>query len=150
MPGTPVNRVSRQLVPPRPKVIAPAPPEPAPTPKPVAVVPFTPHWSRILREVSEKHGIDEKSMLSNARNKHIVAARNEAYWRMRHEIVVLGQPMSLPQIGRRFGRDHTTVIWGMRQHEKAIKAQAGTKDSPTIHTQAANKCGSGLATSESP
>ena len=75
-------------------------------------------WKKIARQVALKHGCNIKEMRSIRRDKMIVAARHEAFWRCHKELC-----MSLPQIGRVFGdRDHTTVLHGIRQHEKRMQA----------------------------
>lgn len=81
-----------------------------------------PHWMRILHEVAEKHRIGVKSLLSASKARNVVTARNEAFYRMRHEIVIAGEPMSFPLIASKFGKDHTTVIWGVRRHESRLGA----------------------------
>jgi len=70
-----------------------------------------PAWLRIALEVSEKHGVSFEDMKSKSHVKRLVDARSEAYFRIRTET-----KLSYPQIGRRFGgRDHTTVIHGVRR-----------------------------------
>jgi hypothetical protein len=70
-------------------------------------------WKTIIREVAAKHGVEIREMLSQRRGRPVVAARHEAVYRMRYETT-----MSLPQIGRRMGgRDHSTVLHGIRSHE---------------------------------
>ena len=79
------------------------------------IVPM-PSWKTIVREVSLKHGVSIIDMLSARRSKPFVYARHEAMYRMRHETT-----LSFPQIGRRLGgRDHTTVLHGIRCHEKRL------------------------------
>ena len=69
-------------------------------------------WKAILFEVCNKHGLTVHELVGPQRSYPIVAARHEAMWRMTKET-----QMSLPQIGRRLGgRDHTTVIHGVRKH----------------------------------
>lgn len=76
--------------------------------------------ARIKRETAEKHGVTVDEIDGIRRAAHIVAARQEAMWRAKNET-----KLSYPEIGRRFGdKDHTTVIWGVRQHEARM---AGTK-----------------------
>ena len=75
-----------------------------------------PKWKQIAREVGKKHGVSLNELVSHRRSRPIVVARHEAFWRCRNET-----SLSYPQIGRLFGgRDHTTVLWGIRQHEKRI------------------------------
>lgn len=73
-----------------------------------------PSWKKIVREVSRKHGVSIIDILSTRRCREYVEARYEAMYRMRHETT-----MSYPQIGRRLGgRDHTTVLHGVREHAR--------------------------------
>lgn len=72
-----------------------------------------PRWKVIATEVAAKHKVRFSDMLSIRRTRAAVAARQEAFWRCREET-----SMSLPQIGRMFGgRDHTTVMHGIRKYE---------------------------------
>lgn len=73
--------------------------------------PSFPAWKRIALEVCAKHEIKLSEMKSPQRNMSLVLARHEAFYRCKTET-----EMSLPQIGRRFGRDHTTVLHGVRKH----------------------------------
>lgn len=53
--------------------------------------------------------------------------RDRAMARARHEIMyraVNETSLSLPQIGRFLGRDHTTVLHGLRKHAERIGAEA--------------------------
>ena len=72
---------------------------------------------RIMREVCEKHGLTKAELLSARRDVTIVAARQEAMYRMSKET-----SMSMPAIGMRLGRDHTTVIYGVRKHAERLAA----------------------------
>lgn len=68
----------------------------------------------IIREVSVKHGIPVEEIVGVSRSKHIVAARQEAMYRVRKE----RPDMSLPMIGKAFGgKDHTTVLHAVRKFE---------------------------------
>lgn len=100
-------------------------PKPVPVKRPLFVGPLMmapqPYWRAIAEEVCQKHGVSFESIASRTRIKKFVAARYEAFWRIRNEITVAGFPMSYPEIGRRFGgRDHTTVIHGVRKHQKVL------------------------------
>jgi len=81
-----------------------------------------PHWSAIVKQVAKKHGLKSKDLLGTSRIKHIVAARYEAYYRMRTEITVNGHPISFPEIGRRFRKDHSSIMWGFYKHATLIGA----------------------------
>lgn len=76
-----------------------------------------PAWMRIAGEVCRKHRVTINELKSPRREKRIVLARQEAIWRVKKETA-----MSLPAIGRKFNRDHTTVIWSVRRHQSRIEA----------------------------
>jgi hypothetical protein len=82
-------------------------------------VPPAPKTARgIARQVADKHKVGVNEILSRRRSHYIVLARQETYWRVRNETT-----LSLPQIGRFLGgKDHTSVLWGIRQYEKKLKA----------------------------
>lgn len=71
---------------------------------------------RIVLEVCEKHGFTRQELFGERRGRPLVAARHEAMYRLSKET-----SMSFPAIGRRMGgRDHSTVIHGVRQHERRL------------------------------
>ena len=72
-------------------------------------------WKSIVAEVCEKHNLTWSMLMSDRRHVGIVRARHEAFWRMSREC-----RMSLPAIGRRMGRDHTTVLHGVRTFQKLL------------------------------
>lgn len=77
----------------------------------------SPHWFQIVSEVAVKHGLTPAELTARCRKHHIADARAEAFYRLRTEISVMGEPMSFPAIGRRFGGlDHSTVLHGFRKH----------------------------------
>ncbi len=76
------------------------------------------HWLEIIDQVCAKHGLTRGELLSSRRSKSLVAARHEAMYRMGKET-----SMSLPAIGRRMGgKDHTTVLHGIRKHAAKLEA----------------------------
>lgn len=78
-----------------------------------------PTWRRIVNEVARKHGVFPGVVLTVHRLRDDLAmiARDEAFARIRAEVIVRGSPMSLPRIAERFGGlDHTTVLAGIRRH----------------------------------
>jgi hypothetical protein len=54
--------------------------------------------------------------MSMSRDKTTCGARFEAMYRVRTEIKIAGSEPSLPQIGKWFGRDHTTVLHALRRY----------------------------------
>ena len=65
---------------------------------------------RIVAEVAAKNDIGFHTLLSSNRTHKVAHARQEAMLRLRRET-----DLSLPQIGRIFKRDHSTVIHGIRR-----------------------------------
>lgn len=80
--------------------------------------PACPLWRRITDEVLAKHGLAYAVAFGHQRSPALVVCRQEVFYRLAHET-----SLSLPAIGRRFGRDHTTVLWGIRRHAAKL-AQA--------------------------
>lgn len=74
--------------------------------------------TRIKSECAEKHGVTVAKIDGPRRSEKIVHARQEAMWRAKNET-----NLSFPSLGKLFDRDHTTVMWGIRQHEARM---AGT------------------------
>jgi hypothetical protein len=74
----------------------------------------------IVREVARKHGVSVNDIVSERRPRAVVLARHEAMWRCKQETTC-----SLPQIGRAIGgRDHTTVLHGVRMHQERMSEGA--------------------------
>ena len=70
----------------------------------------------IIRTVAAKHGLTTDDLTGPARFKTIAHARQEAMWELR-----LRTKLSTTQIGQRLGdRDHTTVLHGLRAHERRL------------------------------
>jgi chromosomal replication initiator protein len=70
---------------------------------------------QIAEEVAVTHKITMGEMMSQARCFRASHPRQEAMWLMRQT----GR-YSYPQIGRFFGKDHTTVLHAERQYEKRL------------------------------
>jgi len=68
----------------------------------------------IVCDVAEEYGLTPRDLLGRSRRAPVARARMEAYARIRRDL-----GYSLKQIGNIFGRDHTTVIYGIRQQEAA-------------------------------
>lgn len=65
----------------------------------------------IILEVAINRKVTEAQILGRRRDRHIVVARHEACYRIRSEL-----RLSLPDIGKIMGRDHTTILHGVRKH----------------------------------
>jgi chromosomal replication initiation ATPase DnaA len=70
----------------------------------------------IERQVALRHGITVEDLRGPCRARRVAWPRQELMWRARRET-----RLSLPQIGERLGgRDHTTVIHGVRAHQARL------------------------------
>jgi hypothetical protein len=77
----------------------------------------------IIDAVVAKHGIELTELAGSSRRAPVTAARREASWRIRHEVLVNGRQISLPEIARHLGgRDHTTVLYNIRRYEAELAA----------------------------
>lgn len=73
---------------------------------------------RIVREVALKHGVSKEAMESETRATPVVMARQEAFYRLRHETL-----WGFARIGRFLGdRDHTTVMHAIKRHQCKLEA----------------------------
>lgn len=61
----------------------------------------------IVNDCSAVFRIPVDELFGRGRTKEVVQARNAAFYVARHQL-----GLSFPVIGRRFGRDHTTIIHG--------------------------------------
>ncbi|KFC62758.1 Chromosomal replication initiator protein DnaA [Devosia sp. LC5] len=75
------------------------------------------NWRTIVTRVARRHGISSADILSHNRSRPIVRARQEAIY---HVAIETG--MTLPMMGRKFGRDHTTILHSFRTHKKRLKS----------------------------
>lgn len=82
-------------------------------------VPEVMRWQVIMAEVCQKHGITQQELVSSRRSQKLVAARNEASYRMYRET-----PMNMSAIARRLNRDHTTIIYSIRRYEEVHGRQS--------------------------
>lgn len=70
----------------------------------------------IIAQTAFDHGISVPRMLSRSRQPCVAHARFDAMSRLRSVRRPDGKPrFSLPAIGAMFGRDHTTVLNGLRR-----------------------------------
>jgi hypothetical protein len=103
-----------------PRIVRHSPPQP-PRQLSEETIRFLTKADMILGEVAEKHDLSIFELKSHRRNARIVAARQEAMWRLSRETT-----LSLPQIAKKCGGfDHTTALHSIRKHEERMKAGAG-------------------------
>jgi len=72
--------------------------------------------------IALKHNLTRHDLLGRSRYPHISQARHEAFYYFRRK------GWSYPQIGKLFGRDHSTVIHGVEKHQRikfALPINAG-------------------------
>jgi len=97
-------------------VIVPTPKPPRAEKKPKRVDDRIPMDERVINRVlammAEKHKVTVKEILSKVRTRAVTWARQDA---MRE--LYTSMKISYPQIGRYFGRDHTTVLHSIKRSE---------------------------------
>lgn len=79
--------------------------------------------TEIAEAVAVKRGLTLEDLLGPSRRSKVCEVRQEAMWHMRERRWASGEHRwSLPQIGAYFGRDHSTVLWGIHRHQARIEA----------------------------
>lgn len=80
--------------------------------------PDAPKWRQIIKDICRKHNVSIAVVMSESRRMDVSPVRHECFYQIHEQTTT-----SKNQIGVMFGRDHTTVIWGIRQHiKRAAKA----------------------------
>jgi len=79
-----------------------------------------------IARIAAAHGVGPRDLLGRTRLSHIVDARRDLY----HALRVSG--LSLTQIGAAVGRDHTTVMTGLKRREE-LRARRGLADPDIFH-----------------
>jgi len=81
---------------------------------------FINHANAILHRVARKHDVTVSDIRGSSRRPHLVRARQEAAYEIRTQ-----RKLSLPQIATLLGgRDHTTVLYGIKRHAALLAKQA--------------------------
>ena len=75
--------------------------------------------SEIIYRVAQKHGVGVGDIRGPSRKPILVLARQEAAYEIR-----MKRGLSLPQIGVMLGRDHTTVLHGIKRHTALLAKKA--------------------------
>lgn len=97
-----------------------------PAPKPVEVTPAPPRasdadWDRahqIINDLADTWTV--QAITGPNRNRELCTVRHHAMWLIREETA-----LSLPQIGRLFNRDHTTILSALRRATARLAAGEG-------------------------
>lgn len=73
-----------------------------------------PEWMRdLVLCAAQDHGVSPVDIVGKTRKRTVVAARNQVWYTIRERNP---SRYTWPMIGRWFGRDHTTVIYGVSKH----------------------------------
>lgn len=75
-----------------------------------------PTMAEIAAQVAAERRISVAELKGGRRDAFLAQARQEAMWRMREQ-----DRWTLPQIGRFFNRDHTTVLHGIRAYARRLE-----------------------------
>lgn len=75
--------------------------------------------AEIAAAVARKYNVTVNELRGKRRARYLVIARHEAMARCRYET-----RHSFPEIGRFFGCDHTSVLYGVRHHEERMRGQS--------------------------
>lgn len=70
------------------------------------------------------HSVSEEDLRGPLRRRHLDAARRQCWALLRTLRNSQGQRFSYPQIGRWFGRDHTTILLGERAYFERLAEAA--------------------------
>ena len=73
----------------------------------------------LLDTVCHARGVTREELCGRRRTKNVASARQELWWHLRRS-----PGMSYAEIGRLFGRNHTTVMAGVRAFERTRLASA--------------------------
>jgi hypothetical protein len=84
-----------------------------------------PAWRILAKQICDEHGADFDEVCGDRRYQHLVLIRQEIFYRIRVEL-----GMSYPEIGKRFNRDHTTILHGVRRHAKRFNLEVPTDALP--------------------
>jgi chromosomal replication initiation ATPase DnaA len=82
----------------------------------------------LVREISTRRGVPLDELCGRQRARSVSRARQEVWWRMRHHPE---RYYSLLEIARLFGRDHGTVVAGIRAHDRRLRDATGSE--PQVH-----------------
>lgn len=87
-----------------------------------------PSIALIIADVAEYYHLATAELIAPGHARREVRPRQIAMWLCRRLAAVNGAPPSYPEIGRAFGRDHTTAIHAVRN----VQARIDSLDAATI------------------
>jgi chromosomal replication initiation ATPase DnaA len=73
------------------------------------------HLLPLTHDICKRRGVTLHDVCGRARSQAISRARQEVWWCIRHHPQ---REYSFPEIARLFARDHTTIMAGIRAHER--------------------------------
>jgi chromosomal replication initiation ATPase DnaA len=76
--------------------------------------------AHIIFETAQEHRQAVCDVLGDTRIRAVYYARSEAMRRVRNMTTLCGRRPSLPQIGKWFDRDHTSVLYAIRGAERRL------------------------------
>jgi len=79
----------------------------------------TNRFTRMLREVAAIHGMDPEIVKSPTRKPDVIKVKQEILYKAKNEL-----KMGVSQIGNMLKVSHSTVIYGVKCHEKRIASGA--------------------------
>lgn len=78
-----------------------------------------PRVRQIIEKVAARTGVSVRELLGERTTRRVAFARQRAMFAIRHGVKINGQMPTSPQIGAWLGgRDHTTILHGLRRHEE--------------------------------
>ena len=75
--------------------------------------------AQVVRRIAREHGCTVEDIYGRSRMGDVPRGRMRAY-----AVLRWSTNLSLPELGRIFGRDHTTILTGVRKYEAELNANA--------------------------
>lgn len=72
----------------------------------------------LVDRVAKRFGVFPKEIMDGDQNKRVAAARHTVSW------ILYGRGYSLSEIGRELHRDHTSILYGIRNVHRSYAASA--------------------------
>jgi len=108
--------------------MSPPPHPPAPPPSDVRAELDAHGLTDLVREICRRRGITLDELCGTTRTRSISRARHET-WAAIHALP--HRHYSYAEIGRLFGRDHSTVLLGIRVHRRRASPSASVAEDTT-------------------